>query len=50
MSREEMFLKVAHERGLEDKYTILMGKFTEDETIDDRELLQLMFHILLGVR
>lgn len=49
MSRMEMVNKVARERGLEDAYTILIAKYSEDATISDRELLQIMFDILLGV-
>lgn len=49
MSRMEMVNRVARERGFEDAYTILIARYSEDATISDRELLQMMFDILLGV-
>ena len=49
MTRTDMVLKVAYARGLEDRYTLLIGRYAEDMTITDRELKQLMYDILLGV-
>lgn len=49
MSRIDMVLKVAHERGFEDRYTLLIGHYAEDITVTDRELRQMMFDILLGI-
>ncbi len=49
MSRTDMVLKVAYERGFEDRYTLLIGHYAEDMTVTDRELRQTMFDILLGV-
>lgn len=49
MSRIEMVYKVAHTRGLEDRYTLLIARYAEDSSISDREIQQLMFDILLGV-
>jgi hypothetical protein len=49
MSRLEMVYKVAHTRGLEDRYTLLIARYAEDSSISDREIQQLMFDILLGV-
>lgn len=49
MTRTEMVNKVAHTRGLEDTYTLLIARYAEDTTVSDREMLQLMYDILLGV-
>ena len=49
MTRTEMVLKVAHARGFEDTYTLLIGRIAEDMTVTDKEVLQLMYDILLGV-
>lgn len=49
MNRYEAVTKVARVRGLEDRYTLLIGKYAEDKRITDREITQLMFDILLGV-
>ena len=49
MSRTEMVLKVAHERGFEDRYTLLIGRYAEDMTVTDREVRQMMYDILLGI-
>ena len=50
MSRTDMVLKVARERGFEDRYTLLIGRYAEDRTVTDREVRQMMYDILLGVR
>lgn len=49
MTRTDMVLKVAYERGFEDRYTLLIGHYADDMTITDRELKQMMYDILLGV-
>lgn len=49
MTRTEMVNKVAHTRGLEDTYTLLIAKYAEDTTVSDKDILQLMFDILLGI-
>lgn len=49
MTRTDMVLKVAYARGLEDRYTLLIGRYAENITITDRELKQMMFDILLGI-
>ena len=49
MTRTDMVLKVAHARGFEDTYTLLIGRIAEDMTVTDKEVLQLMYDILLGV-
>ena len=49
MTRAEMVNKVAHIRGLEDRYTLIIARYAEDTTITDKVILQLMYDILLGV-
>ena len=49
MTRDEMVMRVAHVRGFEDKYTLIIGHYAEDKTATDKEVLQLMYDILLGV-
>lgn len=49
MSRTDMVLKVAHERGFEDAYTLKIAYYAEDKKITDREVRQMMYDILLGV-
>lgn len=49
MTRTEMVLKVARERGFEDRYTLLIGRYAEDMTVTDKEVRQMMYDILLGV-
>lgn len=49
MSRTEMVLKVAHERGFEDMYTLKIGRYAEDTSVSDKEVKQMMYDILLGI-
>lgn len=49
MTRTEMVNKVAHIRGLEDTYTLIIARYAEDTTVSDKIILQLMYDILLGV-
>lgn len=49
MSRTEMVLKVAHERGFEDMYTLKIGHYAEDTSVSDKEVKQMMYDILLGI-
>ena len=49
MSRTDMVLKVAYERGFEDAYTLKIGYYAEDRTVTDTEVRQMMYDILLGV-
>jgi hypothetical protein len=48
MSRIEMVYKVAHERGLEDEYTLKIARLAESSATD-KEVKQMMFDILLGI-
>lgn len=49
MSRTEMVLKVARERGFEDTYTLKIGHYAEDKNVSDKEVKQMMYDILLGI-
>ena len=49
MTRLEMANRVARVRGLEDAYTILIYKVAEDLKATDKEVMQLMYDILLGI-
>lgn len=49
MSRTDMVLKVAHEKGFEDAYTLKIAYYAEDRTVTDREVRQMMYDILLGI-
>ena len=49
MSRTDMVLKVAHERGFEDAYTLKIAYYAEDKKVTDKEVRQMMYDILLGV-
>lgn len=41
--------RVARVRGLEDAYTILIYRVAEDLKTTDREVMQMMYDILLGI-
>ena len=49
MTKDEMVLKVARIRGLEDRYTLIIGKFAEDPQTTEAEVRQMMYDILLGI-
>ena len=49
MSRTDMVLKVAYERGFEDAYTLKIAYYAEDRTVSDADVKQMMYDILLGV-
>ena len=49
MTRLEMANRVARVRGLEDAYTILIYRVAEDLKAADREVMQMLYDILLGI-
>ena len=49
MTRNEMVAKVAHIRGFEDKYTLIIANYAERKEITDKQVLQMMFDILMGI-
>ena len=49
MTKLEMANRVARVRGFEDAYTILIYKVAEDLKTTDKEVMQLMYDILLGI-
>ena len=49
MTKLEMANRVARVRGFEDAYTILIYRVAEDLKAADREVMQMMYDILLGI-
>ena len=49
MTRQEAVNKVIEKRGLEDKYTILIARESENPEATDKSIIRLMYDILLGV-